>query len=61
MSLSEAVQVMTEFQRADNRAPEGQHPTMTRRESEALSRLLTDATITLETLSRGDRRAGRST
>jgi hypothetical protein len=59
MSLSEAVEVMSKFALIDTAAKDGHRPQMTRREAEALTRLLTDATITLNTLSRGDRRPGR--
>jgi hypothetical protein len=53
MSLSEAVEVLSEFSRKEDKTGEGCHPPMTRREAMALQRLLQDAKITLEQISRG--------
>lgn len=60
MSLSEAVEVLTDFMRKDAKSEEGHHPGMTRREIEGLARLLSDARITLDQISHGViRREGR--
>lgn len=60
MSLSEAIEVLTNFSNNDARSQEGHHPGMTRGEAQALARLLADARITIENLSRGAiRKEGR--
>jgi hypothetical protein len=60
MSLSEAIEVLTVFARRDAHATETNPPGMSRREAAALKRVLDDARISLEQLSRGViRREGR--
>jgi hypothetical protein len=60
MSLSEAVAVAIEFHNRDAKAEDGRRPHMTRREIEALTRLITDAQLTLSQISTGVlRREGR--
>jgi hypothetical protein len=59
VTLSEAVEVLTNWANTTGRA--GETFTLTRREATALQRLLADARITLENISRGViRREGRS-
>lgn len=60
MSLSEAVSIAIQFHNRDAAAEEGKHPSMTRREADALLRLITDAQLTLNQISQGVlRREGR--
>jgi hypothetical protein len=66
MSLSEAIEVTTQLLQRDASATiahdgDGRQLVLTRREAEALSRLVADATITLNQISAGVlRREGRS-
>jgi hypothetical protein len=53
VSLSEAIDVMTNFANLDAKTTDGHRIPMNRREAMALQRLLADARITLANISQG--------